>query len=151
MAEPVVWTFFYGSFINREVLQKAGYVPERCEVAKLSGFDIRIQPLANLVRSDQHCVYGIVAPATHEQLRRLYAQDWVGTYLPEPVLVETVDGKWRPALCYIAPAPEPRPAADDYIDRIVGPARQYGFPDWYIARLESFRPQGGAVGSGHSC
>jgi hypothetical protein len=65
----------------------------------------------------------------------------VGTYLPDAVLVETLDGKWRSALCYIAPASETRPATDDYIDRIVGPAKQYGFPDWYIARLESFRPK----------
>jgi hypothetical protein len=141
MAEPTVWTFFYGSFINLDVLRQAGYIPERFEVARLTGFDIRIQPLANLVRSDQHCVYGIVALATHEQLHRLYSQEWVGTYLPEPVLVETLDGKWRPAFCYVAPAPPPRPAGDDYIDRIVTPARQHGFPEWYIARLESFRPR----------
>jgi hypothetical protein len=140
MAEPVVWTFFYGSFINRDVLREVDYVPAQFEVAKLHGFDIRIRPLANLIRSEQHCVYGIVATATHEQLRCLYAQDWVGTYLPEPVLVETRDGKWRAAFCYLAPAPEPRPATNDYIDRIVGPAREYGFPDWYIARIESFRP-----------
>jgi hypothetical protein len=31
--------------------------------------------------------------------------------------------------------------SNDYIDRIVGPAKEYGFPDWYIARLESFRPK----------
>src|SRR5262249_43610301 len=136
MAEPAVWTFFYGSFLNLDVLKQAGYVPKRFEVARLSGFDIRIQPLANLVRSDRHCVYGIVAPATHEELRRLYSQDWVGTYLPEPVLVETLDGKWLPALCYLAPSQEPRPPAADYLDRIVGPARRHGFPDWYVARLE---------------
>ena len=59
--------------------------------------------------------------------------------LPEPVLVQTQDGKWRAALCYIAPPAEDRPAAGDYIDRIVQPARQHGFPDWYVARLESFR------------
>jgi AIG2-like family len=141
MAEPTVWTFFYGSFINRDVLKQVGYVPERFEVAKLSGFDIRIQPLANLVRSDRHSVYGIVATATHEELHRLYSQDWVGIYLPEPVRVETRDGKWRAALCYVAPAPVPGPASNDYIDRIVGPAREYGFPDWYIARLESYRPR----------
>jgi hypothetical protein len=139
MAEPTVWTFFYGSFLNRDVLRQSGYVLERFEVAKLTGFDIRIQPLANLIRSDRHCVYGIVAPLTHEELHRLYSQDWVGRYLPEPVLVETLDGKWRAALCYIAPAPEPGQTSSDYIDRIVGPAREYGFPDWYIAHLESYR------------
>src|SRR5262245_23460135 len=128
MAEPTVWTFFYGSFINLDVLKQAGYVPERFEVARLSGFDIRIRPLANLVRSDQHCVFGIVAAATHEELRRLYSQDWVGVYLPEPVLVETLDGKWRAALCYLAPSPEDRSAADDYIDPIVPSGPHAGVP-----------------------
>ncbi len=141
MAEPRVWTFFYGSFINLDVLKhQADLVPDQIEVARLSGFDIRIQPLANLVRSNRRCVYGIVVRATHQELDRLYSQDWVGIYLPEAVLVETLDGRWRAALCYIAPSPAPGPAANDYIDRIVGPARQHGFPDWYIGRLESFRP-----------
>jgi hypothetical protein len=141
MAEPGVWTFFYGSFMNLDVLKAGGYVPQSNEVARLSGFDIHIRPLATLVRSDQHCVYGIVALGTHEQLHRLYSQDWVRIYLPEPVLVETLDGKWRATFCYIAPAREARPATNDYIDRIVGPAKHYGFPAWYIARLESFRPR----------
>jgi hypothetical protein len=141
MAQPTVWTFFYGSFMNLDVLKEAGYEPEQYEMARLNGFDIHIQPLATLVRSDQHCVYGIVALGTHEQLRRLYSQDWVATYLPEPVLVETLDGKFRTAFCYIAPEGEVLPASNDYIDRIVGPAKYHSFPAWYIARLESFRPQ----------
>jgi hypothetical protein len=141
MIEPSVWTFFYGSFMDLEVLKQGGFVPQQYEVAKLNGFDIEIQPLATLVRSDQHSVYGIVASGTHEQLRRLYGQDWLGTYLPEPVLVETLDGKCRAAFCYIAPAGGSRPATNDYIDRIIGPAERYGFPPWYIARLERFRPQ----------
>jgi hypothetical protein len=144
MSQPLIWTFFYGSFINFDVLKQSGFVHEKFEVARLNGFDIRIEPLANLIRSNQHCVYGIVVPGTHDELSRLYSQEWVGTYLPEPVLVQTLDGKWRPALCYIAPTPEPKPASNEYIDRIVGPAKKYGFPDWYIARLESFRPAKGA-------
>ncbi len=143
MTEPKVWTFFYGSYINLKVLKEVNLVPERWEVARLHGFDIRIQPRANLVRSEQHCVYGIIATTTHAELTRLYAhaKEVLGeVYLPEAVLVEMLDGKWQPALCYISPSMEPRPAANDYIDRIVGPAREYGFPDWYIQRLESFRP-----------
>jgi hypothetical protein len=99
-------------------------------------------PLANLVRSEQHCVYGLLVAATHVELRRLYdyARDGLGgTYLPEAVLVQTLDGKWLPALCYLAPDMEAGPVAGDYLDRIVGAARQHGFPDWYVARLESFR------------
>jgi hypothetical protein len=136
-----VWAFFYGSYINLNVLKEVELVPEEYEVARLSGFDIRIQPLANLVRSDSRCVYGILSTANHDELKRLYAHAenvLGGRYLPEAVMVETLDGKLRAALCYIAPSMEPRPAANDYIDRIVGPAREYGFPSWYIERLESF-------------
>jgi cation transport regulator ChaC len=143
MDGPKVWVFFYGSFINLDVLRHTGLVPERHEVARLPGFDITIGPLANLVRSDRHTVYGIVVQATHAELARLYdyaRQDLGGVYLPEAVLVQTADGRWLPALCYIAPEMEHRPAANDYLDRIAGAARQLGFPGWYLARLEEFRP-----------
>jgi hypothetical protein len=142
MAAPQVWTFFYGSYINRQVLAEVGLFPAQWEVARLGGFDIVIRPRANLVGSEQHSVYGILATATHAELERLYthAKDVLGqVYLPEAVLAQTTDGKWRPALCYLAPAMEPRPAANDYIDRIAGPAREYGFPEWYVRRIESFR------------
>lgn len=143
MSATKVWTFFYGSYMNFEVLKEVDLLPDQWEVAKLNGFDIHIRPRANLVRSSQHCVYGIIATATHEELRRLYAhaQEVLGElYLPEAVLVETLQGRWQPALCYICPAMQPQPAADDYLDRIIKPARAFGFPQWYIDRLEQFRP-----------
>jgi hypothetical protein len=142
MAEPKVWVFFYGSYINFGVLRGVGLVPEQWEVARLDGFDIRIRPRANLVPSDQHCVYGIVATATHAELARLYAhaRDVLGeVYLPQAVLAQTLAGLWRPALCYLCPEMDPRPADNAYVERITGPARDFGFPPWYIARLESFR------------
>ena len=142
MTELKVWVLFYGSFINLDVLRGTGLAPDRVEVARLGGFDIVVRPLANLIRSDQHSVYGILAKATHAELGRLYdyARDTLGgTYLPEAVLAETA-GAWRPALCYIAPHMEPGAPSNDYIDRIVIPARQHGFPAWYLARLEAFRP-----------
>jgi hypothetical protein len=129
--------------MNVDVLREAGYVPGRSEPARLPGFDIVIQPRANLVRDERHSVFGILATATHAELGRLYAhaREVLGeTYLPEAVLAQTFDGTWRAALCYIAPEMTPRPAALDYVNRIVDAARRLGFPQWYIERLESFRP-----------
>lgn len=142
MAEPKVWVFFYGSYINLDVLREVQLVPEQWEVARLHGFDIRIQPRANLIPSEEHAVYGVVATATHPELTRLYAhaRDVLGEiYLPQAVLVQNLDGVWRPALCYICPEMAARPADKAYIERITGPARRLGFPESYIRRLESFR------------
>jgi cation transport regulator ChaC len=142
MEETRVWVFFYGSYMNVEVLREVNIVPGEWERARLTGFDIVIRPRANLEPSERHCVYGIVATATHQELARLYAhaRDVLGeTYLPHAVLTETLDGKLRPALCYIAPRMEPRPAAQDYLGRIIEPAKAFGFPGWYVERLERFR------------
>jgi len=59
-------------------------------------------------------------------------------YLPEAVLAQTLDGRWRPALCYICPDMTPRPPDPAYVQRILVPARSYGFPLWYLQRLERF-------------
>ena len=139
MSEAGVSTFFYGSYMNREVLREADVAFEAFEVARLDGWDIKIAPRANLVPSPEHCVYGVLAVATHAQLARLYqhAKDVLGeTYLPHPVLAQLRNGDWRPALCYIAPAMVPRVPDPDYVGRIVAPARELGFPDWYVERLD---------------
>jgi hypothetical protein len=87
----------------------------------------------------------VLAEATHAELARLYthAKDVLGeTYLPHPVLVQVKNGAWVPALCYIAPMMVERAPDPAYVDRILQPARAYGFPEWYIRRLEAERPVG---------
>ncbi len=142
MTEPEIWTFFYGSFINLDVLKELDYTPRRYEVARLPGFDITIRPIANLVRSEQHTAYGIVATGTHTELSRLYdhaENNLGGRYLPEAVLVQTMPGHWISALCYIAPKLSGESAATEYVDRILKPAKAHGFPTWFIERIESFK------------
>lgn len=143
MNEPKVVTFFYGSYINPTVLREVDLIPDRMDVARLPGFDIEIRPLANLVPSDRHSVYGILATATHAELGRLYdhARDVLGgVYLPQAVLAYTLSGQAEPALCYIAPELHAEQASAEYVGRIVDPARDHGLPEWYVRRLESFLP-----------
>lgn len=84
---PRVWTFFYGSYIDFDVLKEVDLIPQEWEVARLAGFDIRIEPRANLIRSDAGAVYGILATATADELTRLYtahAQGVLGRTCPKP-------------------------------------------------------------------
>jgi hypothetical protein len=138
-----VWVFFYGSYMNRRVLSDLGLTPEELEPARVAGWDIAIHPRANMVRSETASVHGVLARMTHDELSRLYAhaKDVLGeVYLPEAVLAETRTGTMRPALCYVCPGMDPRPPAEDYVDRIVDAACEAGLPAAYVARLESFRP-----------
>jgi hypothetical protein len=142
MAEPSVWVFFYGSFINRDVLKQYDVRLQSFEVARLDGFDIAIQPLATLVPSDERCVYGIVAGLTHADVRKLYSQDWVSGYNPYAVLITAAEGVLIPCLCYIAPRnAQPSAPSADYLMKIIAPAQEYRFPDWYVERLRQFLPE----------
>jgi hypothetical protein len=131
--------FFYGSFINRDVLARVGYQPNKMDIARLDGFDIAIRPLATLVPSDQHCVYGVLTLATHAELAKLYGEHWVRAYLPQAVVVTTRDAALHSALCYIASSNTGEAPFERYLDHIIEPARQLGFPAWYIGRLEALR------------
>ena len=131
--------FFYGSFINVDVLKDADLVPDELVVTRLHGWDIKIAPLATLAPKDRGVVYGVNADCSHEELDRLYSQAWVGAYLPEPVLVEVVaTGGFVPAITYVKWEEGDARAAADYVERITGPGERLGFPKWYLDHLRSF-------------
>jgi gamma-glutamylcyclotransferase len=140
---PKVWVFFYGSYMNRDVLGEVGIRLEEVEVARVAGWDIMIKPRANLVPSETSAVHGILTRATHDELTKLYAhaKDVLGeVYLPEAVIAETRLGSFRAALCYVAATMEPQPPDAAYVDRIIDGACEHGLPADYVARLEAFRP-----------
>ena len=140
MKPSPVPTFFYGSFINLDVLAKYGVTPKNVETVELTGFDIEIAPLANLVWNDEKSVHGILTMVTHADLETLYSLDWVGRYYPYPVVVETQTDELAMALCYIAFNDEKSPPTNEYVMSIITAAEGHGFPQSYIERLESFRP-----------
>jgi hypothetical protein len=130
--------FFYGSFIRKDVMALGGFHPEAIEVAKLNGYDIAFDPHANIFRSDQHAVCGVLVYPSHEELNKLYSRDGVGVFLPEAVVVETSDNRMLPAICYMPPGRKNDPADLAYVELIIKAAREHGFPQWYLGRLETF-------------
>jgi len=146
MSERKIQVFLYGSAINLDVLVDAGLKKRAFAPASLAGFDLLVQPVANLVESGDGVVYGILANFTHTEIETLVSNHSPkltdAVYSPEPVIVRTRGGKIVPALTYIAENMPAEQADSAYIDRILKPAKNYGFPKWYMDRIESFRPQG---------
>ena len=131
--------FFYGSFIRRDVMALGGFHPETVEVAKLNGYDITFDPHANIFRSDQHAVCGVLVYPSHKELSKLYSRDGVGVFLPEAVIVEASNNRMLPAICYMPPGRKNDPADLAYVELIIKAASEHGFPQWYLSRLEKFR------------
>ena len=143
MSEYPVNVFFYGSYMNFAVLKEVDIDERDFTVGSVSGFALTISPLANLIRQTQGVVYGILTALTHMELERLYQEHARGKlgghYLPEAVVVSLPNEIHTPALCYISYDMKSGKAEPAYVDRILVPARNYGFPAWYLDTIESFR------------
>ena len=137
-ASKQVAAFFYGSFIRPEIMALTGFQPKKTQVAILHGFDIVFDPHANIFRSDAHSICGVLVYPTHDELNKMYARDGVGVFLPEAVIVETMDNKLLPVMCYMPPEKGTQPADLAYVQHIVKAAKEHGFPSWYVDKLEQF-------------
>jgi hypothetical protein len=131
--------FFYGSFIRKDIMALGDFYPERIEVAKLNGYDIAFDPHANIFRCENRAICGVLVYPSHEELNKLYARDGVGIFLPEAVVVETIDHKLVPAMCYMPPARGTAAADTEYVDKLITAGIDHGFPSWYVDRLKELR------------
>lgn len=128
--------FFYGSFINRDILRRGGVEAGHLEVAVLYGYDIRLETLATLVRDEHSSVYGVLTEVPHAALAQLYGQSWLeNAYVPHAVIVQSEDGRLVPALCFITHDVPPARPSPDYVEWILFAARELAFPSWYIDHL----------------
>jgi hypothetical protein len=118
--------------------------PLRQEIATLSGFELRISPFVNLVRSPGQTVFGLLMLVTHDDLHQTYRRLRT-VYFPEAVIALDVEGRARPALCYVVPSMPPGQAEADHVEALASAGEALGFPAWYLQKIRSFLPHEAAT------
>jgi hypothetical protein len=135
MAERVT-IFFYGLFMDPEVLNAKGVRPFDIRQAYVERFALRLGKRATLVPEPAGRVYGTIMTLTHDEVDRLYSEPSVAAYRPEPILARLQDGNAEPALCFNLPKPPERTEADpEYAAALQSVARKVGLPEEYVALL----------------
>ncbi|HZF25687.1 MAG TPA: gamma-glutamylcyclotransferase family protein [Steroidobacteraceae bacterium] len=128
--------FFYGLFMDQDLLREKGMAPQAAELAWVDGFALRIGKRAALVPSSAARAYGLVMSLTVPELQRLYSEPSLEAYEPQPVLVQLANGGVVAALCYNLPRP---PSASEhnpeYAEKLRAVGRKVGLPADYIATL----------------
>ena len=136
-----VWVFFYGTFMNADVLARHGVRAREVIPARLRGFELTIRPRVNLTPSDRSCAYGAVVAVTHTELDRIYAglrEQFGLVYNPQAAVAETLDGRLRPALVYVADSMTDAAPDRAYVTELAACVRGHGLPEWYALHVESF-------------
>src|SRR5215471_13086885 len=133
MAPRRIEVFFYGLFMDADLLRKKGVNPVYMRPASVPGFALRIGQRATLVRSLNGLTHGILMELTHAEVEQLYSESSVRAYRPEAVLCELNDGLRIPALCFNLPEP-PRAeeANSEYAAKLRDLAVRLGLPSNYV-------------------
>jgi hypothetical protein len=128
--------FFYGLFMDQQLLEGKGLRPVDVRTATVPGFKLRIGARAALVPSPDAEVHGMLMKLSHGELDKLYSDPSVQAYRPEPVLAVGSDGASVAALCYNLPEP---PATDErnaeYAAKLRTLAQRIGLPNHYVSSI----------------
>lgn len=130
MNERKIDGFFYGLFMDVEVLRQAGVEPANARRAFVPDFALRIGERATLVPCSGARAYGMLIALTSSELEVLYGGPGLESYRPEAVLVHALDEEEQvPALCFnLAAAPEPDERNPDYARRLRAVLDELGLP-----------------------
>jgi hypothetical protein len=129
--------FFYGLFMDAEVLRQAGTKPSNFRRAHVADFALRIGKRATLIPSPGARAYGMLISLTHAELERLYSAPGLESYRAEAVVAHSDEGEAVPALCYnLVQAPEPDERNPEYAARLRSVLEELGFPVEHVDSVE---------------
>lgn len=136
MTDRHIEVFFYGLFMDVDLLRGKGIVPMNPRPTSLGGFGLRIGKRATLVPAPDERSYGVVMRLTHQELNTLYSGPGLENYRAEEVICMTLAGEPIRALCYNLPeAPAPDEVNEEYAAQLRSVLAMLGFPAEYIARV----------------
>jgi hypothetical protein len=136
MPDRRVTVFFYGLFMDAQVLRAKGFSPVAARPACVQAAALRIGRRATLIPDVSSRVYGFVMELSHAELDQLYSEPSVRDYRPEAVLAHANDGSAVPALCFNLPTPPPPGESNaDYASKLRDLAKRLQLPAEYVASI----------------
>ena len=128
--------FFYGLFMDESLLTTKGIEPSEVKLGFVDGYGLRIGERATLVRRPDSRAYGAMMDIDPSDATTLYAEESVADYVPEPVLVELMDGTKIEASCYNLPGDKVTGTNKKYAASLLDVATKLGFPDFYLDQIK---------------
>jgi hypothetical protein len=130
--------FFYGLFMDEDLLQEKGLNPSAAIIAYVTGYGLRIGERATLMQSSQERSYGSVIQLDEEEIEILYSDKSVEDYVPEEVTAINTNGSRLTAVSYILPISKLSGQNREYAKSLAVVARKIGLPAQYIDEIEKW-------------
>ena len=130
--------FFYGLFMDEDLLRDKGLEPKDFRLARVGGFGLRIGAKATLEPAEAEHVFGSVMTLRAEELERLYSDEGVEEYIPVPVTAFDMDENRIDATTYILPMEKLSGKNPEYASALLAVAKKLGIPEEYLKTVETW-------------
>ena len=136
--ESMKSVFFYGLFMDADLLKKKGLNPLDPTLVYATGYGLRIGERATLERSKDERAYGSVMQLPRKELEVLYGEKSVEDYVPNNIVTTDMKGNSREAISYILPMEQVSGSNGEYANSLAITARKIGLPRHYIKEIEAW-------------
>ena len=124
----LVDVFFYGLYMDEEILLKKGVKIRNQRKAYVKDFVLRVGKMATLLRAEKKEAYGLVYELTHKEIDILYKDSGLIEYVGEAILLQ-VDNKSIAALvCNLLVPPFKDDKNEQYVEKLLLCMNKYKLP-----------------------
>ena len=127
--------FFYGLFMDEDLLTGKGFHPSNRKLVFAKGYGLRIGEKATLVKSESEISYGIVMDLSEDEIENLYSSPGVTDYVQEDIEVTDFDGNTYNVQCYNLPVSKLTGSNSEYAKSLSVAAQKMGLPKSYINQI----------------
>lgn len=124
--------FFYGLFMDIDVLRSQGTHPKNPKLACLQDYVLRIGERASLLPSPGDEAFGLVMTMEESELKKLYSEASVADYIAEQVTLQLENNKELSAWCYNLPSNLLKGTNESYAKSLYALGQSLNLPQHYL-------------------
>ena len=128
--------FFYGLFMDENLLKEKGFHPTASILAYVDGYALKIGERATLVKAAEERAYGSIVSLSEQELSDLYGEASVADYFPESILATTFANQIIEVVAYNLPLEKLAGQNRGYAQSLAKVASGMGLPADYVEKIE---------------
>lgn len=139
IAKEKIDAFFYGLYMDADLLRSLNIKPENPRVARVDGYRLDLRGAVKALPQEGERVWGIIFRLPQEDLDKMYGGPKTKLYKREEMLAVTEDGQAITVGCYNQPEDSSAAFNSEYCDQLIPAMRKAGLPSEYIDTIHASR------------
>ena len=128
--ERLIDVFFYGLYMDPDVLKAKGVNPRNPRKGVVKGYQLRVGNMATLLKAPTAEAQGIIYALTHDELNRLYWSAGLDAYVAEALLAQTEAHQEIAVLCCnLLVPPEAEEKNPEYLSKLLQCMKKLGLTE----------------------